>query len=168
LKFLKTIIIFWENLRKEGFFMAIVRWGSNPDEISDFDRLRQEVNRLFNVFSPGTEPFASRVYPALNLSDDGNNFYVRAELPGVKAESLDISVVEGQLLLRGERKIEPEEQKAGYHRREREAGFFRRTIALPARVDPGKVSASMKNGVLTVTLPRAEEAKPRKISVKTT
>ena len=148
--------------------MAIVRWGTNPDEISDFDRLRQEVNRLFNVFSPCTEPFASRVYPALNLTDDGNNFYFRAELPGVKPESLDISVVEGQLLLRGERKIEPEEQKAGYHRRERESGFFRRTIALPARVDPGKVSAGMKNGVLTVTLPRAEEAKPRKIGVKTT
>jgi HSP20 family protein len=148
--------------------MAIVRWGSNPDEISDFDRLRQEVNRLFNVFAPGTEPFASRVYPALNLTDDGNHFYVRAELPGVNPESMDISVVGGQLLIRGERKIEPEEQKAGYHRRERESGFFRRTIALPAKVDPGKVSASMKNGVLTVTLPRAEEAKPRKITVKTT
>jgi HSP20 family protein len=148
--------------------MAIVRWGSNPDEISDFDRLRQEVNRLFNVFSPGTEPFVSRVYPALNLTDDGNNFYVRAELPGVVSESLDISVVEGQLLIRGERKIEPEEQKTSYHRREREAGFFRRTIALPAKVDPGKVAASIKNGVLTVTLPRSEEAKPRKITVKTT
>jgi HSP20 family protein len=148
--------------------MAIVRWGSAPDEISDFDRLRQEVNRLYNVFSSGTEPFVSRVYPALNLTDDGNNFYIRAELPGVNPESLDISVVEGQLMLRGERKIEPEEQHAGYHRRERESGFFRRTIALPSRVDPGKVSADMKNGVLTVTLPRAEEAKPRKISVKTT
>jgi HSP20 family protein len=153
---------------KGGVFMAIVRWGSNPDEISDFDRLRQEVNRLFNVFAPGTEPFASRVYPALNLTDDGNIFYVRAELPGVNPESMDISVVEGQLLIRGERKIEPEEQKAGYHRRERESGFFRRTIALPAKVDPGKVSASMKNGVLTVTLPRAEEAKPRRITIKTT
>ncbi len=147
--------------------MAIVRWGSSPDEVSDFDRLRQEVNRLFNVFGPGEEPFASRVYPALNLTDDGNNFYVRAELPGVEPESLDISVVGDQLLIRGERKIEPEEQRAGYHRRERESGFFRRTMTLPGKVDPGKVSADMKNGVLTVTLPRAEEAKPRKISVKT-
>jgi HSP20 family protein len=147
--------------------MAIVRWGSNPEEISDFDRLRQEVNRLFNVFGSSTEPFVSRVYPALNLTDDGNNFYVRAELPGVDPESLEISVVEGQLLIRGERKIEPEEQKAGYHRRERESGFFRRTMTLPARVDPGKVSADMKNGILTVILPRSEEAKPRKISVKT-
>lgn len=147
--------------------MAIVRWGSNPEEVSDLDHLRQEVNRLFNVFGSSTEPFVSRVYPALNLTDDGNNFYVRAELPGVDPESLEISVVEGQLLIRGERKIEPEEQKAGYHRRERESGFFRRTMTLPARVDPGKVSADMKNGVLTVILPRSEEAKPRKISVKT-
>lgn len=148
--------------------MAIVRWGSNPEEVSDFDRLRQEVNRLFNVFGPGTEPFVSRVYPALNLTDDGNSFYVRAELPGVDPESLDISVIEGQLLIRGERKIEPEEQRAGYHRREREAGFFRRTMTLPAKVDAGKVSADMKNGVLTLILPRAEEAKPRKITIKAT
>jgi HSP20 family protein len=147
--------------------MAIVRWGTSPEEVSDFDRLRQEVNRLFNVFGPGTEPFVSRVYPALNLTDDGSNFYVRAELPGVDPENLDISVVEGQLLIRGERKIQPEEQKAGYHRRERESGIFRRTMTLPAKVDPGKVAADLKNGVLTVTLPRAEEAKPRKISVKT-
>lgn len=147
--------------------MAIVRWGSNPEEVTDFDRLRQEVNRLFNVFGSGTEPFVSRVYPALNLTDDGNNFYVRAELPGVDPESLEISVVEGQLLIRGERKIEPEEEKAGYHRRERESGFFRRTMTLPTRVDPGKVAADMKNGVLTVILPRAEEAKPRKITIKT-
>lgn len=147
--------------------MAIVRWGVNPEEGSDVDRLRQEVNRLFNLFSPGAESFTSRVYPALNLTDDGDNFYVRAELPGVNSESLDISVVEGQFLIRGERKIAPEEEKTNYHRRERESGFFRRTIALPAKVDPGKVSASLKNGILTVTLPRAEEAKPRKISVKT-
>ena len=147
--------------------MAIVRWGVNPDEPSDVDRLRQEVNRLFNFFSPGTESFASRVYPALNLTDDGDNFYVRAELPGVNPESLDISVVEERLLIRGERKIAPEEEKASYHRRERESGFFRRTMALPAKVDAAKVSAGMKNGILTVTLPRAEEAKPRKITVKT-
>jgi HSP20 family protein len=86
----------------------------------------------------------------------------------VKPESLDISVVEGRLQIRGERKIDVEEQKTSYHRREREGGFFRRTIALPTRVYPGKVSASMKNGVLTITLPKSEEVKPRKITVKTT
>ncbi len=147
--------------------MAIVRWQSDP-ETSEFDRLRQEVNRLFNTFSPGAEPFFSRVYPALNLTEEGDNFFVRAELPGVKAESVEISVVEGRLVIRGERRVETESPEANYHRREREAGFFRRTIALPARVAPDKVSAGMKNGVLTITLPKAEEAKPRKITVKTT
>ena len=148
--------------------MAIVRLQSNPDEGSGFNRLRQEVNQLFNLFSPGTDPFFSRVYPAINLTEEGNNLYVRAELPGVNPESLDISVVEGKLIIRGEREIEEENQKTSYHRREREAGFFRRTIALPIKVDLAKVSASMKNGVLTITLPKSEEAIPRKISVKTT
>ena len=148
--------------------MAIVRLQSNPDEGSDFNRLRQEVNQLFNLFSPGSDPFFSRVYPAINLTEEGNHLYVWAELPGVKPESLDISVIEGKLMIRGERKIEEEDQKTNYHRREREAGFFRRTIALPVRVDSGKVSASMKNGVLTITLPKSEEAIPRKITVKTT
>ena len=148
--------------------MAIIRWQPNPGGISQFDRLRQEMNNLFSTFSPGTEPFFSRVYPALNVTEDSENLYVRAELPGVKADSMDISVVEGRLLIGGERKIEPEDEKTGYHRKEREAGFFRRTITLPSRVDPAKVSAAMKNGIMTITLPKAAEAKPRKISVKTT
>jgi len=148
--------------------MAIVRVQSNPDEGTEFNRLRQEVNQLFNLFSPGSDPFSSRVYPAINLTEEGNSFLVRAELPGVNPESLDISVVEGKLVIRGERKIEVEDQKTSYHRREREAGFFRRTIALPMKVDSGKVSASLKNGVLTITLPKSEDAMPRKITVKTT
>jgi len=72
------------------------------------------------------------------------------------------------LILRGERKIEEEDQKTSYHRRERESGIFRRTISLPMKVDSGKVSASIKNGVLTITLPKSEEAIPRRITVKTT
>ncbi len=149
--------------------MAIIRWQPNPGGGSEVDRLRQEVDQLFSSFSGGPEPFFSRVYPALNVTEDAENLYVRAELPGVKADSLDISVVEGRLLIKGERKIEDiEDQKTGYHRREREAGIFRRTIALPTRVGPGNVAAAMKNGILTITLPKAEEAKPRKITVKTT
>lgn len=145
--------------------MAMVRWQSNPGEISEFDRLRQEVNRLFNLFSPGADPFFSRVYPAINLTEKGDHFYIRAELPGLVPESLDISVVEGRLQLRGERKIDVEEQNASYHRKEREAGIFRRTIALPAKIDSDKVTANMKNGVLTIVLPKSEEAKPKKITV---
>jgi len=145
--------------------MAIVRLESNPDEGSELNRLRQEV---LNLFSPGADPFFSRVYPAINLTEGGDNLYVRAELPGVNPESLDISVIEGKLIIRGERKIEEEDQKTSYHRRERESGIFRRTISLPMKVDSGKVSASIKKGVLTITLPKSEEAIPRKITVKTT
>jgi HSP20 family protein len=148
--------------------MAIVRWHSDPDEVTGVDRLREEVGRLFNTFSPGTDPFSSRVYPAVNVTEEGDNLYVRAELPGVKPESLEISMVEGRLVIRGERKVEAEKPESNYHRREREAGLFRRTIALPTMVASDKVSASMKDGVLTITLARAEEAKPRKISVKMT
>ena len=147
--------------------MAIIRWQQNPGTVSEFDRLRQEVDRLFNGFSTGSEPFFSRVYPALNVSEDTDALYVRAELPGVKADSLEVSVVEGRLLIKGERKIAVEEEKTGYHRREREAGIFRRTLTLPSQVNAGKVYASLKNGVLTIVLPKAEEAKPRKIAVKT-
>jgi HSP20 family protein len=143
--------------------MAIVRW--QPSDLSEFDRLRQEMNRLTNLFSGEREPFFSRVYPALNMTEEGDTFYVRAELPGVKVENLDIAVVEGRLVIRGERKIEAEGKQTNYHRKEREAGFFRRTITLPAKVASDKVSASMKNGVLTIILPKSEEAKPRKIDV---
>jgi HSP20 family protein len=125
------------------------------------------MDRLFRDFSGGTEPFFSRAFPAVNITEDAENFYVRGELPGIKADDLDVSVVEGGLLIRGERKLATEDKQANYHRREREGGFFRRMIALPARVDSAKVSAKVKNGVFTITLPKAEEAKPRKISVMT-
>jgi len=125
------------------------------------------MDRLFRDYSGGAEPFFSRAFPAVNITEDAENFYVRGELPGIRAEDLDVSVVEGGLLIRGERKLATEDKQANYHRRERESGFFRRMIALPARVDSTKVSAKVKNGVFTITLPKAEEAKPRKISVKT-
>jgi HSP20 family protein len=148
--------------------MAIIRWRTEPNPFRELDRLRGEVDRLFNEFSVGREPFFNRVYPAVNVGEDRENFYIRAELPGVEPEKLDIQCVEGSLVIRGERTIAPEEGGISYHRREREGGTFRRIISVPERVDPGKVSADLKKGVLTVILPKAEEAKPRKISVKTT
>ena len=77
--------------------MALIRWQPSSASVSEVERLRQEVGRLFNTFSPGTEPFFSRVYPALNVTEDSENLYVRAELPGVKSDSMDILVVEGRL-----------------------------------------------------------------------
>ncbi len=144
--------------------MAIIRWQTPLEEM---DRLRREVDRVFGEFTAGGEPFASRTYPGVNITEDTDHYYVRGELPGVQAEDLDISVVEGRLLIRGERKLGTEDKGANYHRREREGGFFRRIIALPAKVNAEKVSAAIKNGVFTITLPKAEETKPRKIAVKT-
>ena len=146
--------------------MAIIRWGV-PSSYDEMDRLRQEVDRIFDQYSTGTEPLFSRAYPAVNITEDGDNYYVRAEIPGVSPEALEISVVEGRLLIKGDRKVGTADQGTSYHRREREGGFFRRTIGLPARVNAEKVLANVKNGVLVVALPKAEDAKPRKISVKT-
>lgn len=142
--------------------MALLTW-TNPD--TEYDRLRQEVERVFNLFSPSAEGFTSRAYPGLNISEEGDHYYVRAELPGLKPEDLEVSVVEGRLVLRGERKIDAEEKNASYHRRERDGGFFRRTIALPAKVEADRVTADLRNGVLKITLPKAPEAKPRRIAV---
>jgi HSP20 family protein len=115
-------------------------------------------------FSWGLESGAG-VYPAVNFYDDGEKFLVRAELPGVSKDSLEITAQGDQLTLRGERHIDSPERKANFHRREREGGKFRRVITLPQAVDSANITATYKNGVLEVELPRAQEHKPRKISV---
>ncbi|MCG6944040.1 MAG: Hsp20/alpha crystallin family protein [Deltaproteobacteria bacterium] len=152
--------------------MAVVRWkpgffGWHRDPFTEVDRLRREVDNLFGAHGRGIASTAG-VFPALNLSEDEDNLYVRAELPGVVPEEIEITTKENNLIIKGERKIAAEGEKVSYHRREREAGSFRRIISLPTRVDAEKVTAVCKNGVLTVTLPRAAELKPRKIEVAST
>jgi HSP20 family protein len=110
---------------------------------------------------------AAGVFPLMNITEDKDNYYVRAELPGLNADDLELSVTGDTLSVSGERKIPAEDEKAQYHRRERDAGKFSRIVSLPAQLDTGKVEANCKDGVLTVTLPKAEEAKPRQIAVKT-
>jgi len=125
------------------------------------------MDRLFQGgFSPEGSPWQVGVYPLVNLSEDRDHIYVRAELPGVRAEDLEITIQDLSLILRGERKIASEEKQVNYQRRERESGFFRRVLALPARVQPDKVEATCKDGVLTIKLAKPEEVKPRKIKVK--
>ena len=152
--------------------MAVVRWkpgliGWHRDPFSEVGRFRREMDKLYDAFAErrGIAP-AAGVFPALNLSEDVDNLYVRAELPGVIPEEIEINIKENNLIIKGERKITTEGEKVSYHRREREAGSFRRIISLPTRVDADKVTAACKNGVLTVTLPKAAEAKPRQIEVK--
>jgi len=153
--------------------MAILRWrpgtfGWHRDPFAEVESLHREMSRLMDSLSGAWRGVtAAGVFPALNVSEDRDNLYVRAELPGVSAKDLDISVQDDNLVIKGERRIAAESKGVSYHRREREAGTFQRIISLPTRVDGGKVTAVCKNGVLTVTLPKAAEAKPRQIAVTT-
>ena len=130
------------------------------------DRMRRELGQLLGDYSPLQGELPTGVYPLTNITEDKDNFYVRAELPGMKADDIDISITGNSLSLSGERKIAPEDEQVKYHRRERESGTFRRMIKLPSLIDTAKVEAHGANGVLTVTLPKAEEAKPRQIPIK--
>ena len=152
--------------------MAVVRWkpgffGWHRDPFSEMNRLRREMDRIFGDYAGrrGIAP-AAGVFPPLNISEDDSNLYVRAELPGVDPNDIEMTTKENNLILKGERKIAAEGEKVSYHRRERDAGKFRRIISLPTQVDADKVTAVCKNGVLTVTLPKSAEAKPRQITVK--
>jgi HSP20 family protein len=133
--------------------------------------LQSEINRLFD--SPwwgdtkqGSQGFYGGWTPAVDLYEDRDTFTVKAELPGMKREEIDISIHVGSLTISGERKFEKKEGEGESSRRERYFGRFQRTLALNKPVDAGKASASYKDGVLTVTLPKAEEAKPKQIEVK--
>jgi len=141
-------------------------WGwKSPFE--ELDRMRRQMDWLSGGLSRG--PFgqpAAGVFPLMNVTEDKDNYYVRAELPGLKADELDISVTGDTLSIAGERKLPVEDEKAQYHRREREAGRFSRIFSLPAQIDAGKVEALCADGVLTVTLPKADAAKPKQITVK--
>ena len=139
--------------------------GWNP--LRELEQLQRRMNRLFqDTYGPEPAPWRAGVYPLVNLSEDKDHLYVRAELPGVKAEDLEITLQDSNLILRGERKIPAEDKQANYHRRERESGFFRRIVTLPAQIRGDKVEATCKDGVLIVKLAKPEEIKPRKIEVK--
>lgn len=133
----------------------------------DLNGVRRQMERLFDAFGEKTLGRAGAgVYPSVNISEDAEAYYVSAELPGVKSEDLDLNVSANQLSLTGERKINEEDADARYHRREREAGRFSRAIALPGDIDPENVRARLVDGVLTVTIAKAEKAKPRQIAVQ--
>ena len=140
------------------------RWESPFEEL---ERMQRRMDWLTGSLSRGLfgEP-AAGVFPLMNVTEDDGNFYVRAELPGLKPDELNISVTGDTLSLSGERKIPGEDESARYHRREREAGKFSRIVTLPSQVDTGKVDARCADGILTVTLPKAAASKPKQITIK--
>lgn len=130
-----------------------------------FERLRREVDDLFSRATPRVAPGAG-VFPSINLYENAEGLVLTAELPGVKPEDLELSV-EGQCLtLAGERRITaPDSERTSFHRRERRPGKFRRTLELPREIDPEKIQASFRDGLLTIQFPRAASAAPRRIEV---
>ena len=138
---------------------------STPSVWHEMERMQEEMNRLFNYYAPSSYRRAPS-YPALNLWADKESVIVRAELPGIAPEELDISVDNGDLTLSGQRTRDEVPEGTTYHRQERNYGSFSRTIRLPFKIEAEGVEAVMKNGVLTLTLPRAEEDKPKKIEIK--
>jgi HSP20 family protein len=106
------------------------------------------------------------VFPPLNVTQDDDNFYVRAEIPGIDPNALQISALRNRVSLAGKRELPKEHERASYHRKERAEGSFNRTLTLPTFIDAERVEARYTDGILTLTLPKAEEAKPRQITVR--
>lgn len=146
--------------------MSLIRYHfpevSNWPSSDRHSTLRDEVNRLFDFSWPSRE---SGWTPALDVHDDKDCLTVQVELPGVKKDEIDIALEDGVLTVSGERKTERVSKEGESFRSERYFGKFQRTVTLPAAVDTGKVQASYKDGILTIDLPKAEEAKPRQITI---
>jgi HSP20 family protein len=144
--------------------MALTRWRAFHDPWNDLNRLQEQMSRLFSRLG-ANDRAAAPVYPSLNLWQDGDYIYVESELPGLKLGDLEIVVTGGnQLSIKGRR--EPAlPDGAVWHRQERGYGEFSRLVRLPIDVDADNVAATLKNGVLTIKLPKYAEAKPRKIAV---
>ena len=142
------------------------------NDLHPLNRLRDEMEHLFDSFIPQNdlfEPLPSVAMrgaaPAVNLWEEGDYFYAEAEIPGMTMDGIEVTVVGNELTIRGERPAHQPE-KAAFHRRERPVGKFQRTLRLPMDIDADHVEASLSAGVLTIKLPKAPTARPRKIAVQ--
>src|SRR5215211_1441903 len=145
--------------------MTIVRW----EPLRELTSLQSEMNRLFNTAfdtpSGASAPVLRRWVPAMDLVESGDHFVLRADLPGMSEEDVQIELEDGTLTVSGERKDEHEERQEGFHRVERSFGAFSRSLTLPKGVDADAVSAKFDRGVLEIRIPKPEERKPRRISI---
>jgi len=134
--------------------------------VSEFGKLQREMTRLWDqVYPQNGSSEGPGVFPPVNVREDRDSFFVTAEIPGVQEKDLEVTAVSGGLTIKGERTIDVKEG-VSHHRRERDAGKFSRVITMGDRIDPDKVEANLKNGVLTVKIGKAEEAKPKQITIK--
>ena len=146
--------------------MAITRY----DPFGELMRMERDLDRAFGrILSAPIEPLAESPawIPATDVVRRGEDLVVRAELPGLRAEDVDVSVSEGLLTIRGERRLESESEEKGYVLRERRFGSFERALTIPAGIDPASITADFRDGVLEVTVPRAVAlSEPRKVKVE--
>lgn len=142
--------------------MQLTRW--NP--FVELDQIQQRLNRLFldRPIKPNEEPFTDFM-PAVDIQETDGEFIIKADLPEVRKEDIKVRVEDGVLAIEGERRQEKEETGKRFHKIEREFGRFVRRFALPTEIDPVKVRAEFKDGVLNVAVPKAPAAKPKTIDV---
>ena len=152
--------------------MSLIRW--NPAQEltpfpSDILNIQQNINRMFDSFFRGDvfdqESTLSAWSPAVDIAERDDDYVVKVELPGVTKDDVKITTQDNIITIRGEKKQEKESKSANYHRVERAYGSFHRSFTLPGTVKEDKIEASFKDGTLAITLPKAEEAKPRTIEV---
>ncbi len=131
---------------------------------NDFDRM---LDRFFGDWGlPSFGAAGTTAWPALDVMERDDAIVIKAEAPGMKPEDINVSVHGNALTISGEKKEEHEDKREGYYHTERRYGTFRRTVTLPSEVDVDKIEAAHRDGVLTITLPKSEQAKPRQIEVK--
>lgn len=147
--------------------MALFSFRSVLDPVSGLSTLQRELDRVFQNPLLGLDlGFSGRgVFPPVNIFSDPDGYVARIELPGVSPDRLTIESHDRTVIIRGQREL-PTPEGASFHRRERNSGEFSRSLQLPNDVDPGRAEASYKNGILTLRIPKREEAKPRQITVK--
>lgn len=146
-------------------------FGREWDPFQEMEKLQRELNRVFDVSLSDWNREPSGLlegdwYPAVDVTDHKDSIRVRTDLPGIKKEDIEVSFQEGSLIIKGERKNETRKEDAGVLRDERVYGSFTRTLRLPSPVDAASIKAVYRDGVLELTLPKTEEAKPRKIDVQ--
>ena len=154
--------------------MSLIRWNPIRESAtlpSDFFGIQREINRVFdNFFRGGMQDDGtlglSMWTPAVDIAEHENDYVVNIELPGVNKDDVKITLESNILTIRGEKKQEKESKDQNLHRVERSYGAFQRSFTLPTTVKNDRIDASFKDGILTVTLPKAEEAKPKQIEVK--
>ena len=147
--------------------MTIARWNPARDLLNISDEMNRLVSSVLgNEDTRETSLYRGNWNPAVDISEDKDNFYLHVDLPGLTREDVKVRYDEGTLTITGEKKSTREEQNINYHRVERATGKFERSFRITSRILADKIAADFRSGVLSITLPKAEEAKPREIEVK--